>query len=78
MNDILKAIYDGELEEEVLDQRLDELLRVVFDTHKATEEAIYQNFDVEAHNELTQRAAQESIVLLKMMMIYCRFHQKQK
>lgn len=65
MNDILKAIYDGELEEEVLDQRLDELLRVVFDTHKATEEAIYQNFDVEAHNELTQRAAQESIVLLK-------------
>lgn len=65
MNDILKAIYEGELEEEVLDQRLDELLGVIFDTHKSTEEAVHQDFDVEAHNELARRAAQESIVLLK-------------
>lgn len=65
MNDILKAIYEGELEEEVLDQRLDELLGVIFDTHKSTEEAVHQDFDAEAHNELARRAAQESIVLLK-------------
>lgn len=65
MNDILKAIYGGELEEEVLDQRLDELLGVIFDTHKSTEEAVHQDFDAEAHNELARRAAQESIVLLK-------------
>lgn len=65
MNDILKAIYEGELEEEVLDQRLDELLGVIFDTHKSTEEAVHQDFDVKAHNELARRAAQESIVLLK-------------
>lgn len=65
MNDILKAIYEGELEEEVLDQRLDELLGVIFDTHKSTEEAVHQDFDEEAHNELARRAAQESIVLLK-------------
>lgn len=65
MNDILKAIYEGELEEEVLDQRLDELLGVIFDTHKSMEEAVHQDFDAEAHNELARRAAQESIVLLK-------------
>ena len=65
MNDILKAIYEGELEEEVLDQRLDELLGVIFDTHKSTEEGVHQDFDAEAHNELARRAAQESIVLLK-------------
>lgn len=65
MNDILKAIYEGELEEEVLDQRLDELLGVIFDTHKSTEEAVHQDFDAEAHNELARRAALESIVLLK-------------
>lgn len=65
MNDILKAIYEGELEEEVLDQRLDELLGVIFDTHKSTEEAVHHDFDAEAHNELARRAAQESIVLLK-------------
>lgn len=65
MNDILKAIYEGELEEEVLDQRLDELLGVIFDTYKSTEEAVHQDFDAEAHNELARRAAQESIVLLK-------------
>ena len=65
VHDIVKAVKNGDLTEEVLDQRLDELLNVIFDTHQATEEKKGSSFDIEAHHELARKAAQESIVLLK-------------
>lgn len=65
VHDIVKAVKNGDLTEEVLDQRLDELLSVIFDTHQATEEKKGSSFDIEAHHELARKAAQESIVLLK-------------
>lgn len=65
MNDIIRAVKNGDLEEEVLDQRLDELLDVIFATHQATEDAKGKQFDVEAHHNLARKAAEESIVLLK-------------
>ena len=65
VHDIVKAVKNGDLTEEVLDQRLDELLTVIFDTHQATEEKKGTSFDIEAHHELARKAAQESIVLLK-------------
>ena len=63
--DILRAIKEGTLSEEVLDQRVDELLKVVFATHTATENAKGTQYDVEGHLALARRAAEESIVLLK-------------
>ena len=65
VHDIVKAVKNGNLTEEVLDRRLDELLTVIFDTHQATEEKKGTSFDIEAHHELARKAAQESIVLLK-------------
>ena len=65
MNDIIRAVKNGDLEEAVLDQRLDELLNVIFATHQATEDAKGKQFDVEAHHDLARKAAEESIVLLK-------------
>lgn len=65
MHDIVRAVQSGTLKEEILDQRLDELLTLIFATHGATEKAIGTTFDVEAHNELARKAAEESIVLLK-------------
>lgn len=65
MHDIVRAVQEGTLKEEILDQRLDELLTLIFATHGATEKAIGTAFDVEAHNELARKAAEESIVLLK-------------
>ncbi len=65
MNDIIRAVKNGDLEETVLDQRLDELLNVIFATHQATEDAKGKQFDVEAHHALARKAAEESIVLLK-------------
>ena len=65
MNDIIRAVKNGDLEEDILDQRLDELMDVIFATHQATENAKGKQFDVEAHHNLARKAAEESIVLLK-------------
>lgn len=65
MRDIVKAVQAGTLKEEVLDQRLDELLSLIFATHGTTEKAKGTTFDVEAHHKLARKAAEESIVLLK-------------
>lgn len=65
VHDIVEAVKNGNLTEEVLDQRLDELLSVIIDTHQATEEKKGTAFNVEAHHELARKAAEESVVLLK-------------
>ena len=65
MRDIVKAVKNGTLEEEILDQRLDELFNVIFATHQATVDGKGKTFDVEGHHALARKAAEESIVLLK-------------
>ena len=57
MRDIVRAVKDGTLPEEVLDQRLDELLNVVFATHQATVDGKGKKFDVEGHHALARKAA---------------------
>ena len=59
MYDIIHAVENGDLDEAVLDQRLDELLNVIFSTHQATEDAKGKTFDVEAHHNLARKAAEE-------------------
>lgn len=63
--DIVQAVKNGVLEEEILDQRLDELLKVIFDIHQVTNQKKGTFFDIEKHHILARKAAQESIVLLK-------------
>lgn len=65
VTDIVRAVEQGTLEESVLDQRIDELLNVVFMTHPATEDGKNTTFNIEKHHELARKAAQESVVLLK-------------
>ena len=65
MRDIVRAVEDGTLPEEVLDQRLDELLNVIFATHQATVDGKGKQFDIEGHHALARKAAEESVVLLK-------------
>lgn len=65
MHDIVKAVKNGTLKEEVLDKRLDELLKVIFDTHQATVDGKGTSFDIEAHHALARKAAEQSMVLLK-------------
>jgi len=62
--DIVLAVRGGELPEEVLDESVDRLLDLIFTT-----EAVYRrphiDFNVEHHHRVSQKVAEESIVLLK-------------
>ena len=61
---LLKAVAEGSLTEQEIDLRVDELLELVLSTTAAMEKAS-RKFDEKVHHELAQRAAAESIVLLK-------------
>ena len=61
---LLKAVAEGSLTEQEIDQRVDELLELVLSTTEAMEKAS-RRFDEKAHHDLARRAAAESIVLLK-------------
>ena len=62
---ILKAIEEGTLEESILDDNVDTLLDVVFDTMKNGVDKAPEKFDVEEHHSFAQKCAEESAVLLK-------------
>ena len=61
--EIIKAIKDGELDEKVLDARIDEYLHVALETSKALVEE--RPADMDAHHVLAKKCAEEAIVLLK-------------
>ena len=74
--EILKGIADGVVSETELDQRLDELLDVIFTTHTGADKArknygigettmTEQGFDVEAHHALARKVAEQGTVLIK-------------
>ncbi|MBI9010927.1 MAG: glycoside hydrolase family 3 C-terminal domain-containing protein [Clostridiales bacterium] len=58
---IIKAVKDGTLKETILDQRVEEYLKVLYETH------IDKKVDADyiAHHQLARRASENSIVLLK-------------
>ena len=60
---LIEDVKAGKIEEAVLDQRLEELLRVVYNTHEAVKNS-QKSFDVEAHHNVARRCAEGSIVLL--------------
>ncbi len=63
--DIIKAIKDGKVKEEVLDENLDRLLDLIFTTEEVFQGSYKKEFDIKAHHQFAQQVAEESIVLLK-------------
>ena len=63
--EIVAAVKDGTLSKEILDERVDELLTVLFDVTEAAKPWKNKNFDVDEHHKFARKAAEESIVLLK-------------
>ena len=61
---LIEAVKNGTLSEDVINQRVDELLDAVLTTTKAAE-GHADTFDVEGHHALARRAAAECAVLLK-------------
>lgn len=62
--DIVKAIEAGELDEKYLDEAVDRVLTLVFETSKVFEKDI-ESFDKDEHHNFAMKAAEESVVLLK-------------
>ena len=60
---LLEDLRAGKIDENTIDKRVEELLRVVFDTHDAVAKQP-KSFDVEAHHAVARRCAEGSIVLL--------------
>ena len=63
--EVIKAIEAGELEESVLDDNIDTLLDIIFDTMENGVNKAPEQFDVEEHHAFAQKCAEESAVLLK-------------
>lgn len=63
--ELVEAVKSGRISEELVNQRVEELLYVLLPVHEAVEKAGGKPFDVEAHHEMARKAAEESIVLLK-------------
>ncbi len=63
--ELIRAVEDGKLPEALLDQRVDELLDVILSTNKAVAAGRSKGFSKESRQNMAQKAAEESIVLLK-------------
>ena len=61
---LIQAVRDGKIDESVLDQRIRELLTVVFDTNEAVVHAA-KIYDRHGHHRLAEKCAAASIVLLE-------------
>ena len=61
--ELVAAVKEGRLSMDLLDQRVDEFLRLVFSTINAP--AAGKEFDKEGHHQLAAHAAEETVVLLK-------------
>lgn len=60
---LVNAVREGRVSEGVLDDRLRELLPVIFSTNEALKNTP-KTFDVDAHHEIARKCAEGSIVLL--------------
>jgi len=62
--EIIQAVKNGTLEEHILDEAVNRLLSLVFDSQEGLREKP-THFDINRHHKAAEKAAEESIVLLK-------------
>ncbi|SER55559.1 beta-glucosidase [Gracilibacillus ureilyticus] len=62
--EIMEAIKNGKIKEEVLDESVDRLLDLIFSTEAAINRSKVE-IDIDKHHRVSQKVAEESIVLLK-------------
>ena len=63
--ELIQAVKDGKISEEIINQRVDEILDVILPVTAAVAPLEGKPFDMDAHHAMAQKAARESIVLLK-------------
>lgn len=75
---ILEAIEKGTLTEDVLNQRVDTLLDMIFELSSKMDSSKNKKFNVEEHHDKASKAAEECIVLLKNEEEILPLNKKQK
>jgi len=63
--EVLEAFEKGEISMEIIDENVERLLKLIFDTESVFMDKKFEAFDIEAHHNIALRAAEESIVLLE-------------
>ena len=65
--ELIQAVKDGRISEELVDRRVDELLDVVLSTRSAVDKvrSLHKEFYTDAHHAMAMKASEQSIVLLK-------------
>lgn len=62
---LIQAVKDGRISEEMVDRRVAEFLEVVYPARAAADAYKGKKFDVEAHHAMAMKASEQSVVLLK-------------
>lgn len=63
--ELIRAVKSGKISEAMVDRRVEELLQATMPARKAVDRVKGKGFDIEAHHKMAQKAAEQSIVLLK-------------
>lgn len=63
--ELVQAVKDGKISEEIINQRVDEILDVILPVTAAVAPLEGKPFDIDVHHKMAAKAAGESIVLLK-------------
>ncbi len=63
--ELVEAVKSGRLSEELLDQRVDELLDVILAVTKSVQPLEGKPFDINEHHAMAAKASEQSVVLLK-------------
>lgn len=64
-NELVQAVKNGILSEELLDRRVGELLDQIMEIHEATKKHTDEKVSIEQHHKMAEKAAEQSVVLLK-------------
>ena len=65
LEQLIRAVKSGKIDEEIVDRRVDDLLDVVLSTTKNLERRPGGCFDIDEHHAAARSASEQSIVLLK-------------
>jgi beta-glucosidase len=65
VKEVIKAVQNGTLAESVLDEDVDRYISLARDTNKVFSDGKKHDFNVDAHNLVAQKCAEQSMVLLK-------------
>ena len=63
--ELIQAVKDGKISEQLVNQRVEELLYAILPLRQAVDKVKGQPFDKKTHHQMARKAAEQSIVLLK-------------